>query len=168
MAIRNACSALEAGYAPSITFVVVQKRHATRLFPSDRAGEDRSGNTLPGTVIDTGICSPAGNDFFLNSHAGLQGHNKACHYQVLVDENGFSADGLQVLTYWLTYLYARCTRSVSYPPPCYLAHLAAFRGRLMLDVPDSGSESSRGSGDGRPRPLLSINDEFSDSCMFYI
>jgi hypothetical protein len=24
---------------------------------------------------------------------GLQGHNKASHYQVLVDENGFSADG---------------------------------------------------------------------------
>ena len=39
-------------------------------------------------------------DFFLNSHAGLQGHNKAAHYSVLVDENGFSADGLQLLTYW--------------------------------------------------------------------
>lgn len=48
----------------------------------DRANEDRSGNTLPGTVIDSGICSAAGFDFFLNSHAGLQGHNKASHYQV--------------------------------------------------------------------------------------
>lgn len=43
----------------------------------------------------------------------------------------------------------------------YLAHLAAFRGRLMLDVPDSASESSRGSGGGKPRPLLTINDTFS-------
>lgn len=52
--------------------------------------------------------------------------------------------------------------------PADLAHLAAFRGRLMLDVPDSGSESSRGSGGGRPRPLLSINNDFSDNCMFYV
>jgi eukaryotic translation initiation factor 2C len=168
MAIRKACVGLEAGYEPPITFVVVQKRHATRLFPGDRAGEDRSGNTLPGTVIDTDVCSAAGFDFYLNSHAGLQGHNKVCHYQVLVDENGFSADGLQTLTYWLTYLYARCTRSVSYPPPCYLAHLAAFRGKLMLDVPDSGSESSRGSGGSRPRASVSIRDDFSDECMFYV
>ncbi len=29
-----------------------------------------------------------------------QGHNKTAHYHVLVDENGFSADGLQLLTYW--------------------------------------------------------------------
>lgn len=79
--LPQACQGLEPSYAPKITFVVVQKRHATRLFPSDRAGEDRSGNTLPGTVLDAGICSAAGFDFFLNSHAGLQGHNKASHYQ---------------------------------------------------------------------------------------
>lgn len=47
---RQACHELEPTYNPRITFVVVQKRHATRLFPTDRGGEDRSGNTLPGTV----------------------------------------------------------------------------------------------------------------------
>ena len=52
--------------------------------------------------------------------------------------------------------------------PSDLAHLAAFRGRLMLDIPDSGSESSRGSGGSKPRPLLSIRDNFSDACMFYV
>jgi hypothetical protein len=46
--------------------------------------------------------------------------------------------------------------SSSPTPPGYLAHLAAFRGKLMLDMPDSGSESSRGSGGDRPRPLLTI------------
>jgi eukaryotic translation initiation factor 2C len=35
---------------------------------------------------------------------------------VLVDENGFSADGLQLLTYWLCFLYCRCTRTVSIVP----------------------------------------------------
>jgi len=43
-------------------------------------------------------------------HAGIQGTNKAAHYHVLVDEMGFGADGLHLLTYWLTFTYARCTR----------------------------------------------------------
>ena len=38
----------------------------------------------------------------------------------------------------------------------------------MMDIPDSGSESSRGSGGSKPRPLLSISNDFSDKCMFYI
>jgi eukaryotic translation initiation factor 2C len=90
--------------------VAVNRHHATRLFPADRDNQDKSGNCVPGTVVDTGICNPTHFDFFLNSHAGLQGHNKPAHYNVLVDENGFSADGLQLLTYWLCYLYCRCSR----------------------------------------------------------
>ena len=35
-AVQKACKMLEAGYEPGITFVVVQKRHHTRLFPADR------------------------------------------------------------------------------------------------------------------------------------
>ena len=30
------------------------------------------------------------------------------------------------------YTFARCTRAVSLPPPVYYAHLAAFRGRVLL------------------------------------
>lgn len=33
--VREACMKLESGYEPGITFVVVQKRHHTRLFCSD-------------------------------------------------------------------------------------------------------------------------------------
>ena len=36
--------------------------------------------------------------------------NKPAHYHVLVDEIGFGADGMQLLTYWLCYTYCRCTR----------------------------------------------------------
>jgi eukaryotic translation initiation factor 2C len=38
--------------APPITFVVVQKRHHTRLFPmpQDQQNRDRSGNVLPGEL----------------------------------------------------------------------------------------------------------------------
>nr|KJB35165.1 hypothetical protein B456_006G103000 [Gossypium raimondii] len=112
-AIWKACSSLQEGYMPRVTFVVVQKRHHTRLFPTDRNKTDGSGNILPGTVVDTSICHPTEFDFYLNSHAGILGTSKATRYHVLFDENGFSADILQVLTNSLCYTYARCTKSVS-------------------------------------------------------
>lgn len=96
-------------YCPPITFIVVQKRHHTRLFPVQGEG-DRNGNVLPGTIVDRGICHPFEFDFFLNSHAGIQGTNKPAHYHVLVDENKFSADSIALMTFWLCFLYCRCTR----------------------------------------------------------
>ena len=46
--------------SPPITLVIVQKRHNTRLFPmpQDQQNRDRSGNVLPGTVVDGQICHP--------------------------------------------------------------------------------------------------------------
>jgi eukaryotic translation initiation factor 2C len=38
-AIRKACIKLEFGYQPPVTFIVVQKRHHTRLFPDDQSDE---------------------------------------------------------------------------------------------------------------------------------
>ncbi|CAL4918406.1 unnamed protein product [Urochloa decumbens] len=145
-AIRKACASLEEGYLPKITFVVVQKRHHTRLFPENhrsRDQTDRSGNILPGTVVDTTICHPSEFDFYLCSHSGIQGTSRPAHYHVLFDENGFSADALQTLTYNLCYTYARCTRSVSIVPPAYYAHLAAFRARYYIedDISDQGSST---------------------------
>ena len=35
-AIREACIKLEPDYKPGITFIVVQKRHHTRLFCADK------------------------------------------------------------------------------------------------------------------------------------
>ncbi|VAI01064.1 unnamed protein product [Triticum turgidum subsp. durum] len=119
-AIRKACATLQAGYLPPVSFVVVQKRHHTRLFPENHRARDltdRSGNILPGTVVDTKICHPTEFDFYLCSHAGIQGTSRPTHYHVLLDENRFSADALQTLTYNLCYTYARCTRSVSIVPP---------------------------------------------------
>uniref|UniRef100_A0A7I4BGJ8 Argonaute family member n=1 Tax=Physcomitrium patens TaxID=3218 RepID=A0A7I4BGJ8_PHYPA len=143
-AIRRACASLEEGYQPPVTFVVVQKRHHTRLFASDRRNTDRSGNILPGTVVDSTICHPTEFDFYLCSHAGIQGTSRPAHYHVLWDENSFSADSLQSLTNNLCYTYARCTRSVSIVPPAYYAHLAAFRARFYMDLEssDTGSATS--------------------------
>jgi Piwi domain len=48
--IRAACEAIEPGYQPNITFIVVQKRHHTRLFPLQKQDMDKSGNCVPGAV----------------------------------------------------------------------------------------------------------------------
>nr|CAD1819865.1 unnamed protein product [Ananas comosus var. bracteatus] len=160
------------GYLPPITFVVVQKRHHTRLFPEvhgRREITDRSGNILPGTVVDTQICHPTEFDFYLCSHAG---DKQTYSLHVLFDENRFTADGLQMLTNKLCYTYARCTRSVSVVPPAYYAHLAAFRARYYMEGGSSdGGSSSAGGSRSRERPagvrqLPKIKDNVKD-VMFY-
>ncbi|KAJ4873863.1 Ribonuclease H-like domain protein [Raphanus sativus] len=132
-AIRKACSSIE-DFRPKITFVLVQKRHHTRLFPAQADKKDAAtGNVLPGTVVDTVICHPRQFDFFLNSHAGVMGTNRSTHYHVLLDENKFSADDLQRLTNDLCYTFAKTTNSVSLVTPVFYAHLAAFRARYYVE-----------------------------------
>lgn len=171
-AIRKACASLEPNYQPPVTFIVVQKRHHTRLFPSnhnDRRSTDKSGNILPGTVVDTKICHPVEFDFYLCSHAGIQGTSRPAHYHVLWDENNFTADEIQSLTNNLCYTYARCTRSVSVVPPAYYAHLAAYRARFYMEpeVHETASAHSmcmvKGAG---VRPLPALKDKVKN-VMFY-
>ncbi|XP_052477281.1 protein argonaute 10 isoform X2 [Gossypium raimondii] len=153
-AIRKACASLEPNYQPLVTFIVVQKRHHTRLFANnhrDRSSTDKSGNILPGTVVDSKICHPSEFDFYLCSHAGIQGTSRPAHYHVLWDENNFTADGIQSLTNNLCYTYARCTRSVSVVPPAYYAHLAAFRARFYLEPEMQDNNSSTGAGSGQAK-----------------
>lgn len=72
-AIQRACKSLEADYEPGITYLVVQKRHNTRLFPENSAqGVGRMKNVPPGTVVDTDITHPTETSFFLASHEGIQ------------------------------------------------------------------------------------------------
>ncbi|KAJ3051715.1 hypothetical protein HK097_007259, partial [Rhizophlyctis rosea] len=143
-AIRKACSGLEPGYRPTVTFIVVQKRHHARFFPIRKEDSDRSGNVLPGTVVESGVTHPSEFDFYLCSHPGLQGTSKPTHYHVLHDENRFTADALQELTYRLCYLYCRATRSVSVCPPAYYAHLVAARARFHA-TGEGWSEASESS-----------------------
>ncbi|XP_074606176.1 protein argonaute-2-like isoform X1 [Acropora palmata] len=132
-AVQEACMKLEKDYRPRITFVVVQKRHHTRLFcENDRDASGRARNVPPGTTVDSGITHPYEFDFYLCSHYGIQGTSRPTHYHVLYDDNNFTADSLQELTYQLCHVYARCTRSVSMPAPAYYAHLAAFHARVHV------------------------------------
>ncbi|XP_076639540.1 protein argonaute-1 [Colletes latitarsis] len=147
-AIREACMKLEDDYKPGVTFIVVQKRHHTRLFCSDKKEQSgRSGNIPAGTTVDICITHPTEFDFYLCSHQGIQGTSRPSHYHVLWDDNHFESDELQSLTYQLCHTYVRCTRSVSIPAPAYYAHLVAFRARyhLVEKEHDSG-EGSHQSG----------------------
>ena len=72
-AVQEACMTLEKDYRPRITFVVVQKRHHTRLFCEDkRDASGRAQNVPPGTTVDSGITHPYEFDFYLCSHYGIQ------------------------------------------------------------------------------------------------
>ncbi|CAH1181008.1 unnamed protein product [Phyllotreta striolata] len=137
LAIRAACKKLQQDYQPSLTFLVVQKRHHTRLFPlNPKDSEDRNNNVPAGTCVDTQITHPFMQDFYLVSHASIQGTAKPTKYCTLWDENNLSNDDIEQLTYFLCHMFTRCTRSVSYPAPTYYAHLAAARAKTYIENDD--------------------------------
>ena len=142
-AIQQACLSLNKDYQPGITFVVVQKRHHTRLFPTkpeDAIGKGK--NVPPGTTIDTDITHPFEFDFYLCSHAAIQGTSRPCHFYVLWDDNDFTPDDLQLLSYQLCHTFWRCNRSVSYPAPAYYAHRDAAHARILLHAQEGSSDSA--------------------------
>uniref|UniRef100_A0AAQ4NS90 Argonaute RISC catalytic component 3a n=1 Tax=Gasterosteus aculeatus aculeatus TaxID=481459 RepID=A0AAQ4NS90_GASAC len=112
----------------------------------------RSGNIPAGTTVDTDITHPYEFDFYLCSHAGIQGTSRPSHYHVLWDDNCFTGDEFQLLTYQLCHTYVRCTRSVSIPAPAYYAHLVAFRARYhLVDKEHDSAEGSHVSGQSNGR-----------------
>ncbi|XP_028794671.1 protein argonaute 16 isoform X2 [Neltuma alba] len=122
---------------PKFTVIVAQKNHHTKFFHAN--GSD---NVPPGTVVDTKIVHPRNYDFYLCSHAGMLGTPRPVHYHVLLDEIGFSADGIQNLIHSLSYVYQRSTAAVSVVAPICYAHLAAAQMRQFLKSDDSSETSS--------------------------
>lgn len=150
--LRRACQSMN--FKPKITYIIVTKRHHTKFFPGRT--NDRSGNIAPGTVVDRDITSAEYYDFYLNSHAGIQGTNKPSKYTVLVDESGMTPDALQAFVFRLAHGFARCNRSVSMVNAAYYAHLLAFRARAYMDdFSDKGSVTSSSSNDSvSPAPRI--------------
>lgn len=118
---------------PKITFLVVQKRHHIRFFPTSRSeSDDRNINVRAGTIVDTHITHPTDIDFYLVSHASIQGTARPTKYKCVYNELDMTENQIEELTYHLCHMFARCTRAVSYPAPTYYAHLAAFRARALI------------------------------------
>ena len=105
-----------------------------------------------GTVVDTQICHPYEFNWYLCSHAGIQGTSKPALYHVLYDDSNFKSDDLQILTNQLCYTYVRCARSVSIPAPVYYAHHVALRARHHLNI-ESSTEGSTVSDDSGPKEV---------------
>ena len=137
--LKRACERISAGYKPAVTIVCVQKRHHMKMFC-----KGSESNVPPGCVVDKGVTHPVEFDFYLCSHKAVQGTSRPTHYHVLWDENNFSSNSLQSLTYHLCHMYARCTKAVSIPAPVYYAHWVAYR--AMLTSSFQGDTSSVGRG----------------------
>ncbi|GAA5839913.1 hypothetical protein JCM3766R1_004719 [Sporobolomyces carnicolor] len=158
-AIRNACHRIDPEFKPALTFIIVGKKHHISIFPKNPRDGDRNGNVTAGTIVDTTITNPLTFDWYMQPHAALLGTGRPAHHTVLVDDSKFSPDVLQELMNNLSYSYARCTRAVSIPAPCYYANLLCDRAALLLgggggdDVENEASMSS-GERDKTARKLL--------------
>ena len=118
-----------------VSYIVCTKRHNVRVVYETSPGQ--YSNPCSGLVVDASggrdsIVSHVHNEFYLKSHATIQGTAKPTRYTLLYDEIGFKMSELELLTYWSTYLYCRCNRSVSLCTPVYYAHWAAARGRTLV------------------------------------
>lgn len=145
--------------SPKILLICTVKRHHTRFFQDENGTFnqvfDNNGNPLPGCMVNNTVTIGDGNDFFLYSHATIQGTAKPTHYVVLEDELGETLNNIAVMvsphktwlryaglishtcedlitkyqTHSLCYMFQRATRSVSLAPPACYADLAADRAR---------------------------------------
>ncbi|KAK7304843.1 hypothetical protein VNO77_42734 [Canavalia gladiata] len=147
---------------PKFTVIVAQKNHHTKLFLAD--GQE---NVPPGTVVDTTIVHPRNYDFYMCAHAGMIGTSRPVHYHVLLDEIGFSADGLQNLIHSLCYVNQRSTTATSVVAPiCYAHHAAAQMGQF-LNFDDLSETLNSASGGDIPIPDLPRLHKNVRSSMFF-
>lgn len=127
------------GYSPTITFMIVVKRHHTRFIPLEKNAKNprtnkevavqSNDNVIPGTIVDKNITSQAYFDFYIQSQQALQGTGVPAHYYVLHDENNYTPDQIQKITYHLCHTFSRATKSVKIVPAAYYADLLCTRGR---------------------------------------
>ncbi|KAG9595302.1 Piwi-domain-containing protein, partial [Aureobasidium melanogenum] len=123
----------DANKFPKLAILIVGKRHHTRFYPTDSKSMDqKSGNPMPGTVVDRGVTSHYLWDFFLQAYKGLRGTARPAHYVVLKDELKFGQNELESFVHKLCYNFNRATKAVSICPPAYYADLICERGRMYL------------------------------------
>ncbi|KAJ7473799.1 argonaute-like protein [Mycena galericulata] len=128
---------------PTITLVVVGKRHHVRFFPTNERDADKSGNCPAGTVVDRDVGHPTEFDFYLQSHGGILGTSRPAHYS----ENNLTADTMQALSFALCHVYAGSTRSVSIPAPVYYADTVCARAKIHFDPASRQEWSESGATD---------------------
>ncbi|CAD5168573.1 unnamed protein product, partial [Musa acuminata subsp. malaccensis] len=145
---------------PKFTVIVAQKNHHTKLF---LAGAPE--NVPPGTVVDTMVVHPRHYDFYMCAHAGMIGTSRPIHYNVLLDEIGFSTDDLQKLVLALSYVwisYDNAESALSVVAPVCYAHLAAQQMSQFLKFEDFSGAAGRQGVPELPR----LHDNVKSSMFF--
>ncbi|CAF3312114.1 unnamed protein product [Rotaria socialis] len=121
--------------SPLLTFIVVKKRHHTRLFRLLSSTDIT--NVESGVVVDTSIVNSNPNylNFLLNSHEPGLGTNRIGNYVVLTNGIGYSLSELEELTYSLCHIDQRIDDrlSESIPSVLHLADAAASKARQLFD-----------------------------------
>jgi eukaryotic translation initiation factor 2C len=116
---------------PLLTFIVVKKRHHTRLFKLSE--ENFVSNVEPGTIVDSNITTSSSRmNFFLNSHEAQKGTNQIGNYVVLVNEIDFTLEEIEELTYALCHTDQRSTKTEAIPSLVHLADRAASNTRKLF------------------------------------
>ncbi|CAF3465171.1 unnamed protein product [Rotaria sp. Silwood1] len=144
--------------SPLLTFIVVKKRHHTRLFrvvaPTDIA------NVESGVVVNSSIVNSNTNylNFFLSSHKPGLGTNKIGNYVVLVNEIQYSLSELEELTYSLCHTDQRIDSrlSESIPSVLHLADAAASKARQLFDNRTRPSNATRAE-------ILRVHEDMQDT-----
>ncbi|CAK1540645.1 unnamed protein product [Leptosia nina] len=145
---------------PEVLFLLVQKRHHTRFF----LGENNAQNVLPGTVVDKDVVHNSEMDFYLVSHQAIKGTARPTRYYGVCNDGNIPIEEVEQLTFYLCHLYARCTRSVSYPTPTYYAHLACTRAKHLT----FGDRFNNRDLELRPQRLQVLNRMLDNSRMFFV
>ncbi|KAF3481133.1 uncharacterized protein GIQ15_03892 [Arthroderma uncinatum] len=150
--------------------VIIVLANYQRFYPvSNEQLDERSGNVLPGTVVDRGCTMAREFDFFMVAHAGIQGTCRPAHYVVLKDESNFTANELQNMTHNLSYVFGRATLSVSIATPVYYADILCERGRCYLydTFHRKDHEAAVPYNESQSKWLWGVHKDLAES-MFYI
>jgi len=162
----DALPELESGVKPEVAWIVVQKRHQTRIFPDKKNGAEAlsNGNVKPGIVADAGIAHPKYENWYAVSHKAIKGTAVPAHYFLLKNTTSFVKDDFVELVHQLCHMYPRAPCAVSYPTPTYYAdHLCEFAHELKTYYTHHAREFRLGEGGaaGRPDTIEAVNALFS-------
>jgi len=137
--VKNAVQSVYPDKQPNITIVVASKRHNVRFYQTKASDADRSDGPKNGMVVDRHVTRSIYWDFYMQAQAPLQGSARPAHYIVIWDEifgaansDPKPADSLQELTHNICYMMGRCTRSISYATPAFLADKFCDRARRYM------------------------------------
>lgn len=138
---RHSCNAVEqclevcrvVNFTPQVTLIAISMEHAERFYnvriEGDRAGKQ---NVQPGMVVDKQIVHPSHTQFFLASHAPVQGTSSVPKYTVCIDMQNRSLDDIEMQVYGLCHLHQYSLSTTKCPTPLYVASDYAQRGADVL------------------------------------